>query len=335
MSETAFARGVKDYFGPREDHPQYHVWLDYALTANERGAQVAEKLKEVSPSLAGKRHLDIGSGYGGVCVAVAREGAASVGLEIDERLLRLSLLNQEDHPQLQLDFRHQDVLDWEGIKKLGTFDLITCDNVIEHVEVPERLVAHIEALVAPGGVAYVTVPNAFSLGQVRADCHYGLFGITLLPPWEARRYAEPVLPRGASYGISTYSDYGGYRAMFEKYRLEPQLLNVLSASHDEVLGLLPQAEQILEELEGQVEKGEVPDDLAGPMRQAMHLHAEQVRSGIDFYRRCPPGSDREAVAAALVRDHREELWYFFLRHAHPAPERSFLERGLRRLRRPR
>ncbi len=43
------------------------------------------------------------------------------------------------------------------------FDFILCTEVIEHTSHPERVVENIKAMLGPGGVAVVTLPNAVSL----------------------------------------------------------------------------------------------------------------------------------------------------------------------------
>ena len=46
-----------------------------------------------------------------------------------------------------------------------TFDAIHCAQVLEHVLDPEAFVAQLAALLAPGGIAYVEVPNDFNAFQ--------------------------------------------------------------------------------------------------------------------------------------------------------------------------
>jgi SAM-dependent methyltransferase len=44
-------------------------------------------------------------------------------------------------------------------ERLGRYDLVTCSEVIEHIPDDARAVGHLRALLAPGGVAIVTVPG--------------------------------------------------------------------------------------------------------------------------------------------------------------------------------
>lgn len=61
----------------------------------------------------------------------------------------------------------RDVLSGEG------FDAIHCAQVLEHVLEPERCVARIASLLAPGGIAYIEVPNDFNVLQRTARSRLG------------------------------------------------------------------------------------------------------------------------------------------------------------------
>ncbi len=152
---SLFHQAILDYYKSSKSHQQYDVWLNYALSTNQRGRYAIDKLLKFTFSLKGKRLLDIGSGYGGTCIAAAQRGAQCVGIEIDPKLIELADINRQDHPHLATTFFQMDILDWEQAKRLGHFELITCDNVIEHVAVPERLIAHFSLLLRKGGFAYM------------------------------------------------------------------------------------------------------------------------------------------------------------------------------------
>jgi hypothetical protein len=121
--------------------------------------------------------------------------------------------------------------------------LITCDNVIEHVAVPERLVAHISMLLRERRGSYITIPNAYSINQVRSDCHYGLFGISLLDPWDAAVYLEFALGQ-SSYDVSVYHHIEEYISFFEKYNLKPWKINSSPSNNRLGEGLRAQVEEL-------------------------------------------------------------------------------------------
>jgi SAM-dependent methyltransferase len=62
-------------------------------------------------------------------------------------------------PFLKLDFNRQDFASELGP---GTFRLVTCVEVIEHVENPIGFLRNVKRLLSPGGVAVLTTPNVDS-----------------------------------------------------------------------------------------------------------------------------------------------------------------------------
>jgi 2-polyprenyl-3-methyl-5-hydroxy-6-metoxy-1,4-benzoquinol methylase len=303
-----FHQAILDYNERNIGHPQYELWLNYALSTNQRGQYTVDKLLKFTYSLKGKRLLDIGSGYGGTCIAAARAGAYSVGIEIDAKLLELADINRQDHPELATTFYQMDVMDWEQVKNLGDFELITCDNVIEHVAVPERLIAHISLLLNKGGFAYLTIPNAYSINQVRSDCHYGLFGISLLDPWDAAVYLEHALGQ-SSYDVSVYYHIEQYLSFFEKYKLKPLLLNVLNQKGDLGEGLRTQVEELKREFEVVLGAGQVPVAMVPKLEKVFELYTRQIESGIFYYEQLPAGPAKDRLGRRLEREYFEEVWY--------------------------
>ncbi|MEW5739898.1 MAG: class I SAM-dependent methyltransferase, partial [Myxococcota bacterium] len=220
-----YQRALEAHFEASRRHPQYDVWFRYAAETNARGRDLVAQLQRVFGPVAGQRVLDIGSGYAGTCIAAAGAGAREVvGLELSPVQMRLARQNLADHPGLAISLHEVDVLDRAATADLGRFDLVTCDNVLEHVATPAALLGRIRELLADGGRAYVTVPNAFSLGQVRRDCHYGLLGISLLDPLQAARYAAEAAGI-AQYDVSQYYRLESYLALLERVGLRGALIN--------------------------------------------------------------------------------------------------------------
>jgi SAM-dependent methyltransferase len=65
----------------------------------------------------------------------------------------------------------------ENAEQLATdrkFDLVLCTEVIEHTNDPGAVVERIKQLVAPGGVAVVTLPNAWSFPYLVARIAYAI-----------------------------------------------------------------------------------------------------------------------------------------------------------------
>jgi 2-polyprenyl-3-methyl-5-hydroxy-6-metoxy-1,4-benzoquinol methylase len=327
-----FYQAVLDYNERNKGHPQYELWLNYALSTNQRGQYTVDKLLRLSFSLKGKRLLDIGSGYGGTCIAAAQAGANSTGIEIDSKLLELADLNKQDNPHLPTTFYQMDVLDWDQVKTLGKFELITCDNVIEHVAVPEQLITNISLLLRKGGLAYITIPNAFSINQVRSDCHYGLFGISLLDPWDAAVYLEHALGE-SSYDVSVYYHLEQYIGFFEKYDLEPLLINALPTGKDSVAGLQAQVDKLKKDFSAILGTGQVPESIVPKLKKVFTLYICQIESGIFYYEKLSKGRAKKRFARQLEREFIEEVWYVAayngIRMRLPYYGRKIFDRGRR------
>lgn len=106
------------------------------------------------------RVLDLccGIGYGSFLLAAA--GARCVrGLDIAEDAIDAAR-RQPKLPNLSFELR--DVC--AGVPELGTWDLVTCFEGIEHVPSPELLLHNIYKALKPGGLAVVSTPNADAFG---------------------------------------------------------------------------------------------------------------------------------------------------------------------------
>jgi SAM-dependent methyltransferase len=198
------------------------MYFEFAITANERGRNVARLMERLGP-LAGKKALDIGCAYGGFVVAFSEAGAEATGMDLDGSLLRLARLNLQDH-QVAADLLQEDATSRETAEALrGQFDLVTCNDVIEHVEDPPALVRFIATVLRPGGLAYLEIPNRNLPAFVLRDGHYQLFGIVLLDRPEAERYYSLHAP-GVRYSVGHYLELDGYRDLVSAAGLEFSVL---------------------------------------------------------------------------------------------------------------
>jgi len=78
---------------------------------------------------------------------------------------------------------------------------------------------------APGGRAYVTIPNYRHPEWVKADPHFGIGGITLLSPAAAREVAYAVHPWLPRYSVGEDHPLAWYRERLHALGLNTWLLN--------------------------------------------------------------------------------------------------------------
>lgn len=230
-----FQKMLEEQFQTSESDIRKNVWYDYASTTNSRGELIIEKLG-VFGRLHGKRLLDIGCGYGGVVVSAAKRKMESVGIDCSSHLIEFSRANASDNKvDNRAFFQNIDVLDYESFSKLGRFDFVVCDNVIEHVFQPEKLIASISLALEKKGIGYITIPNAFSINQVMEDCHYGQKFLSLLSPLEGLKFVKELAGR-ESYDVGYYYPFSFYKSLFRKYNLEPNFINPFQSEYERIVG---------------------------------------------------------------------------------------------------
>ena len=104
--------------------------------------------------LEGKSALDIGCGAGLLAEPLTRLGARVTGIDAASELIAVA----REHAQamgLEIDYHAGDVQDLKG-----QFDLITCMEVIEHVADPAAFVTALSKRLGPEGLLILSTPNA-------------------------------------------------------------------------------------------------------------------------------------------------------------------------------
>jgi SAM-dependent methyltransferase len=140
---------------------------------------VFAKIREVSPQVHGK-YLDIGAGHGDLIRVLSRELTLEpTACDYTGELMRVPGINVD-----VVDLNTDQLPYGDGI-----FDLITCTEVIEHIEHYRHTFREIFRILKPGGTLVVTTPNVLNL---RSRIRYLLFGFfSLFGPLhlrESRRY---------------------------------------------------------------------------------------------------------------------------------------------------
>jgi 2-polyprenyl-6-hydroxyphenyl methylase/3-demethylubiquinone-9 3-methyltransferase len=122
-------------------------------------------------ALSGKKVLDVGCGGGILAEAMARRGAQVTGIDLSEKALRVAELHLLES---KLPVRYEKAMAEEyAALHAGTFDVITCMELLEHVPQPESMVAACAKLVRRGGqVFYSTInrnPKSYLFAVVGAE----------------------------------------------------------------------------------------------------------------------------------------------------------------------
>ncbi|MHA7820292.1 MAG: bifunctional 2-polyprenyl-6-hydroxyphenol methylase/3-demethylubiquinol 3-O-methyltransferase UbiG [Erythrobacter sp.] len=150
-----FADLAKDWWNPKGKMASLHqvnpVRLGFIREAVD--AHFDCDPRSVRP-LAGKSALDIGCGAGLVCEPLARLGAEVTGVDAAADNVSAAAAHAEASG---LDIRY--MAGELAAQDIGTFDLVTALEVVEHVSDKRAFLADVAARLAPGGLLVLSTPN--------------------------------------------------------------------------------------------------------------------------------------------------------------------------------
>jgi 2-polyprenyl-6-hydroxyphenyl methylase / 3-demethylubiquinone-9 3-methyltransferase len=101
--------------------------------------------------------LDVGCGGGILSEALARTGARVTGIDLSKASLQVAGQHAQNQG-LQIDYRYEIVEEFAR-KNAGSFDVVTCMEMLEHVPEPGKIVAACAQALKPGGHAVFSTIN--------------------------------------------------------------------------------------------------------------------------------------------------------------------------------
>ena len=117
------------------------------------------------------RVLDVGCGGGLLSEALAGEGAVVTAIDLSPELLKVARLHGLE-TGVSVDYRQQPV-EALATEAPGSFDAVTCMEMLEHVPDPAAIIRACAELLRPGGRLYLSTlnrtPAAFALAIVGAE----------------------------------------------------------------------------------------------------------------------------------------------------------------------
>lgn len=149
-----------------------------------------EWINQLAP-LAGQQVLDVGCGGGILADAMARKGAQVLGIDLATKALKVAQLHALEAQTQGVEYRE---ISAEALaaQAPGSFDVVTCMEMLEHVPDPASVVRACATLVKPGGwVFFSTInrnPKSFLFAIVGAE-----YVLNLLPRG-THEYARLIRP---------------------------------------------------------------------------------------------------------------------------------------------
>ncbi|AMK75152.1 bifunctional 3-demethylubiquinone 3-O-methyltransferase/2-octaprenyl-6-hydroxy phenol methylase [Methylomonas methanica] len=121
--------------------------------------------------LQGKRVVDVGCGGGILTEGLAKAGADALGVDLSEDLLDIADLHGLE-TGVNASYRKISA-EQLADEQPGSFDHVTCMEMLEHVPDPASIIAACATLVKPGGMVFFStlnrVPKAWLLAIVAAE----------------------------------------------------------------------------------------------------------------------------------------------------------------------
>ena len=127
-------------------------------------------------ALSGKRVLDVGCGGGLLSEAMARRGATVTGIDLGETTIEVANLHALQSG-VSVTYARE-AAEEHARKAAGSYDVVTCMEMLEHVPDPGAVLSALCTLVRPGGDVFVSTLNrnlrSFALAIVGAEYLMGL-----------------------------------------------------------------------------------------------------------------------------------------------------------------
>lgn len=187
----------------------------------------ANYVDERSP-VAGKKVLDVGCGGGILAESLASRGGLVTGIDMGEAPLAVARLHQLESG-VSVDYRHI-TAEQLAAEQPGSFDIVTCMEMLEHVPDPGSVVAACARLCRPGGSLYFSTlnrnPKSYLFAIIGAE-----YLLRLLPRG-THDYDKLIRPSELAgwvreAGLEAQDMTGlTYNPLSQRYRLDPRDVSV-------------------------------------------------------------------------------------------------------------
>lgn len=202
------------------------LWQEnYQSDALAEVRRVSHNASEANEQSDSRRVLDLGSGMGGFAVAMRRAGECVIAFDYNPAYCEIARTRARRYDlNLAALVGAGEALPFPD----ASFHLVTCWDVLEHVQEPARLLGEISRVLEVDGSALITVINRFAL----VDPHYHLRGINYLPRSIGEKYIawrqrtkESALRDRQRLSEMHYYTYDAFRRFAAKFGFQVQDLS--------------------------------------------------------------------------------------------------------------
>jgi len=209
----------------REEQLDYSERMAAMLDESMRRQKAAKILAVVRHALGrqdltGLRALDVGCSAGFIADEIARAGAVTAGVDIDEP--GLARARERFGDRVDFRFARGEALPFDD----GEMDIVVLNHIYEHVVDPQAVVTDIYRVLSNDGVLYLGLGN--KLGVM--EPHYRLPFLSWLPPGMADRYVR-AFGRSDHY-YERFKTRSGLKALFRAFDVWDYTLPVLAEATD-------------------------------------------------------------------------------------------------------
>ncbi len=176
-------------------------------------------------SLNGKRVLDVGCGGGILAESMAHRGAGVLGIDLADKPLKVATLHAR---QSNASVVYRAISAEElAVEQAGSFDVVTCMEMLEHVPEPRLVIEACARLVKPGGWVFFSTINRTPFAWLIAV--FGAERVLRLLPAGTHDYAKFICPHelvadANAAGLALKDSRGlGYNPFTRAFRLHRAL----------------------------------------------------------------------------------------------------------------
>ncbi len=197
------------------DSQQHHLTaVEYDLRITNLARFIGAKLQPLTKNKGS--FIDIGAGSGLMMKYFMNLGYKVAGIELDSKLVT----KMKKDPKLKgLRIEQGDITKLKGKKE---YDVVVCNDVIEHIEDDRKAIKNLWSFVKPGGMLVITVP-AHSFLYCQRDVAWGHYR-----RYDRKELVEKVTETNGTVKFITYWNFIG----FFVYLLMEKLLKL--KMHEEI-----------------------------------------------------------------------------------------------------